>query len=72
MVDGWEGYEAAVEDQAPYVRRRTRLVEPDLEAWVYVWNGPLDALVAIPGGDRRARAPLASGTCTVVVAGDHP
>lgn len=23
-----------------YVRRRTRLLEPDVEAWVYVWDGP--------------------------------
>ena len=54
VIDRWEGYEAAAEDQAPYVRRRTRLVEPDLDAWVYVWNRPLDGLVAIPGRDWRA------------------
>jgi gamma-glutamylcyclotransferase (GGCT)/AIG2-like uncharacterized protein YtfP len=54
VIDHWEGYEAALEDQAPYVRRRTRLIEPDLDAWVYVWNRPLDGLVAIPGGDWRA------------------
>jgi len=54
VVDRWEGYEAAVEEQAPYVRRRTRLIDPDLDAWVYVWNRPLDGLVPIRGGDWRA------------------
>lgn len=53
IVDAWEGYEAAVEDQAPYVRRRTRLVDPDVEAWTYVWNRPLDGLVPIADGDWR-------------------
>ena len=54
VIDHWEGYEAALEDKAPYMRRRTRLIETDLDAWGYVWNRPLDGLVAIPSGDWRS------------------
>jgi gamma-glutamylcyclotransferase (GGCT)/AIG2-like uncharacterized protein YtfP len=28
-----------VEGKGVYERRRTRLIEPDLEAWVYIWAG---------------------------------
>lgn len=30
----------AVHGEGRYERRRTRLIEPDVEAWVYVWEGP--------------------------------
>jgi len=54
VVDAWEGYEFERENQAPYVRRSVRLVEPDVDAWVYAWNQPLDGLVPIESGDWRA------------------
>ena len=54
VVDAWEGYEFERENQAPYVRRSVRLLEPALDAWVYAWNQPLDGLAHIESGDWRA------------------
>ena len=30
----------AVHGEGRYERRMTRLIEPDVDAWVYVWEGP--------------------------------
>jgi len=53
VLDAWEGYEAEVEGVSPYLRRRLRLLEPELDAWAYVWGRPVDGLVPIPDGDWR-------------------
>lgn len=40
-----------------YRRERWRMLAPDVEAWVYVYNRPVIGLPRVPGGDwmRRAR-----------------
>jgi gamma-glutamylcyclotransferase (GGCT)/AIG2-like uncharacterized protein YtfP len=34
-----------------YLRERWRLIEPDVESWVYVYNSPVAGLPRVPGGD---------------------
>jgi gamma-glutamylcyclotransferase (GGCT)/AIG2-like uncharacterized protein YtfP len=36
LLDEWEDYDQARPERSPYVRMAVRLLEPDLEAWVYV------------------------------------
>ena len=41
LLDAYENEgRHAVQGAGRYERRRTRLLEPDVEAWVYVWEGP--------------------------------
>lgn len=41
LLDAYENEGRHTDDGAGrYERRRTRLLEPDTEAWVYVWVGP--------------------------------
>ena len=37
-MDDWEAYDAAEPDSSPYVRRIIRMLEPSVDAWVYVGN----------------------------------
>jgi gamma-glutamylcyclotransferase (GGCT)/AIG2-like uncharacterized protein YtfP len=41
LLDAYEDEGRHTEDGAGrYERRRVRLIEPDVEAWVYLWDGP--------------------------------
>jgi gamma-glutamylcyclotransferase (GGCT)/AIG2-like uncharacterized protein YtfP len=41
LLDAYENEGRHTEHGAGrYERRRVRLIEPDVEAWVYVWDGP--------------------------------
>ena len=52
LLDDWEEYDPARPATSPYVRRVVRLLDPPLDAWVYVGQhrsrGPV-----VPGGDWR-------------------
>ena len=52
--DAWElkGHRMEATD-APYLRRRVRLLEPDASAWVYQGRHP-ERGATVPGGDWRA------------------
>ena len=53
LLDAYENEGRHTEDGAGrYQRVRTRLLEPDVEAWVYVWDGPPRG-EAIDDGDWR-------------------
>lgn len=49
-LDQIEGYRADREAGSLYLRRRVRLLEPDVEAWVYIWNDHPQRLAPIPSG----------------------
>ena len=57
LLDRWEEYDPARPDRSPYVRRAVTLLDPPLEAWVYVGQhrhrGPL-----VAGGDWRRHRQL--------------
>jgi gamma-glutamylcyclotransferase (GGCT)/AIG2-like uncharacterized protein YtfP len=41
LIDDYENEDRHTDEGAGcYERRRIRLLEPDVEAWVYVWEGP--------------------------------
>jgi gamma-glutamylcyclotransferase (GGCT)/AIG2-like uncharacterized protein YtfP len=40
VLDRFEGYDPASPATSEYLRVRVRVVEPDVEAWVYVYAGP--------------------------------
>jgi gamma-glutamylcyclotransferase (GGCT)/AIG2-like uncharacterized protein YtfP len=50
-IDIYEDYNAARPDVCRYVRRRVRLLEPRVEAWVYIYVWPADQSTYYPGGD---------------------
>ncbi|RFC65142.1 gamma-glutamylcyclotransferase [Fulvimarina endophytica] len=50
VFDRWEEYDAADEASSLYIRRKMRLIEPDLQAWVYISQVSEDDPV-VPGGD---------------------
>lgn len=56
ILDDWEEYDPRSPQRSVYVRRRVRLREPALEAWVYYWNRSTDGLELIAGGDWRAHS----------------
>jgi gamma-glutamylcyclotransferase (GGCT)/AIG2-like uncharacterized protein YtfP len=66
VLDAWEDYDPADEGASEYVRRRVRLLEPDVEAWTYMFNRPHVELPVIDDGDwvahlaRRGVAPDAA------------
>ncbi len=37
-VDEWEGYDALAPESSPYLRRIVRMVDPEVDAWIYVGN----------------------------------
>jgi gamma-glutamylcyclotransferase (GGCT)/AIG2-like uncharacterized protein YtfP len=53
QLDELEGYDAAERDSSLYRRRCVRLVEPEVDAWVYYWNGAVDDLPRIDRGSWR-------------------
>ncbi|MEM7341861.1 MAG: gamma-glutamylcyclotransferase family protein [Actinomycetota bacterium] len=38
LLDDWEGYDARSPAESPYVRRIVRMIDPAVDAWVYVGN----------------------------------
>ena len=40
QLDAYEEFDPANPDRSLFVRRRVRLVEPDLDCWVYFYNRP--------------------------------
>lgn len=50
-VDAFEDYWPEDMDRSRYVRRKVRLIEPDREAWVYIWLKGLDDARLIESGD---------------------
>jgi len=53
----------AFEDEGSlYLRCKVRLIEPDVEAWVYVYNQPLDRAEPIPAGCWRTHVATRGGS----------
>jgi gamma-glutamylcyclotransferase (GGCT)/AIG2-like uncharacterized protein YtfP len=52
-LDAFEGYIRGREDESEYVRRRVQLIEPDVEAWTYLYNRPAVGQKRVPSGDWR-------------------
>lgn len=56
-LDAFEEYDPDDPDGSEYLRRRVRLAEPDLDAWVYVYNRDVAGRPRVESGDwRRHRA----------------
>ena len=36
VFDRWEDYDGEDEANSPYLRRKIRLIEPDVDAWIYI------------------------------------
>lgn len=53
ILDRWEDYDPQSPADSEYVRRRVRLAQPPLEAWVYHYNRSTEGLRQIAGGDWR-------------------
>ena len=51
ILDHWERVDHENPARSWYLRKRIRLIEPDLEALVYVWNRPTDGAPTVPAGD---------------------
>jgi len=64
-LDVFEGYDAGDLARSEYVRRAVRLIEPEVEAWVYFFNGPLEGRLVVASGDwaayLRGRGPRGRG-----------
>lgn len=50
-LDAFEDYWPDEPDRSRYDRIKTRLIQPDCAAWVYVWRLGLDEAVPIASGD---------------------
>ena len=50
-MDAFEEYDAARPKLSAYLRVRARLIEPDLECWVYRYNRTVRGVPRVPGGD---------------------
>jgi len=50
-VDAFEDYWPDDMDKSRYARRKVRLIEPDREAWVYIWLKGLENARRIQSGD---------------------
>ncbi len=55
ILDEWEQYQPARERASVYVRRRVFVLEPEVQAWVYLWNKATTGLELIQSGDWRAQ-----------------
>jgi gamma-glutamylcyclotransferase (GGCT)/AIG2-like uncharacterized protein YtfP len=51
MLDEFEGWFPDRPDRSEYVRLADRLVDPDVEAWVYRWRGPVSNGILVAHGD---------------------
>lgn len=50
-LDEYERYDPRKPEDSLYLRRATRLLEPAIDAWIYVYNRPIDSAQLIPSGD---------------------
>lgn len=53
-LDEYEGYDSKHENESDYLRRRASIAMNDgtaLEAWIYLFNLPVERLDLIPSGD---------------------
>ena len=50
-LDIYEDYNPANPPACRYLRRRIRLIEPNIEAWAYVYVWPVDGATHFPSGD---------------------
>ena len=55
QLDKYEDYDAADEASSRYLRRQVALLEPDVTAWVYLWNRSVEGCKPIANGDWLAR-----------------
>lgn len=59
-LDAYEGFDPDNRRGSLFVRNAVKLIEPDTDAWIYVYNRPVRGAVEIPGGDwvayRRAKS----------------
>jgi gamma-glutamylcyclotransferase (GGCT)/AIG2-like uncharacterized protein YtfP len=53
-LDAFEGYDPTKRAQSAFRRRLLRLVEPPVDAWVYVYARVTDGLPEVPDGDWKA------------------
>lgn len=51
VFDDWEDYDPDNIAGSLYRRETFHLTEPDVRAWVYLWNGSPDDGPLVPGGD---------------------
>lgn len=51
QLDAFEDYDPDAPDNSRYLRVRIRLLSPDRQAWVYVWNRPVSGYPRVEGGD---------------------
>lgn len=51
VLDAYEDCDPGDPLRSLYVRRRVRLHHPRVDAWVYVYNRPLDGVPAVEDGD---------------------
>jgi len=51
VFDQYEDYHPTRPWACRYLRRRIRLMEPKVEAWVYLYAWPVDRSTFVPGGD---------------------
>jgi gamma-glutamylcyclotransferase (GGCT)/AIG2-like uncharacterized protein YtfP len=56
ILDRWEEHDPQSLEASVYVRREARLLEPELDAWVYYWNRSTAGLAVIADGDWRAHS----------------
>jgi gamma-glutamylcyclotransferase (GGCT)/AIG2-like uncharacterized protein YtfP len=65
VLDRFEEYDVDDHAASMYVRRAVRLVDPQIEAWVYCFNGETGTRRPVPDGDWAAhvRARRAAGDC---------
>lgn len=50
-LDAFERYSPADPDGSLYLRKRVWLIEPQCEAWTYIYNRPVDNAPHVEGGD---------------------
>jgi len=50
-LDAFEDYDPHKPEGSRYLRRRIRLLSPDAEAWVSVWNRPVSGFARVESGD---------------------
>ena len=55
IMDAFEEFDPARPKLSRYLRERWRLMDPDVECWVYRYNRPVRGLPRVLGGDWLAR-----------------
>lgn len=60
-LDRFEGHDPTDPERSLFIRQAVRLLEPDLDAWVYMCNRDVSDAPAIESGDWRAHCAQRSG-----------